>query len=176
MNKRKRLLAALASAAIIGGAAALVAAPAQANTGNQYCYYLGGYACVNAWGGGPWVNTYTGGPGTSNNDFSVINNYATGDQMLQFTGGGSWNGHCVGDAYNDSGDARTSLDSCGNGGEGAGWGTNFISGVDGCQAGWAYFYNTHWGGWLGPPDNWVNGSHFYLNKTVKYCFKVYSPA
>ena len=28
------------------------------------------------------------------------------------------------------------------------------------------------GGYLGPVDGAVNGSHFYLNKPTKYCFKV----
>jgi hypothetical protein len=139
----------------------------------QFCYYKGGYACLNAWGGGPWVNAYTGGFETRDNNeyFNVIVNYATGDSELEFTGGGTWDGKCIGDAYDNSGYADTSLDSCGNNGEGAGWGTNFIVGTSGCAAGSEWFYNTNWDGYLGPPNGWTNGSHFYLNNKGYACFK-----
>lgn len=155
-----------------------MATPAGATgVGFQYCYYNGAYACLNAWSGGPWVNVWTGGPNQCNGDFSVINNYATGDNEIEFScGSGGWNGHCIGDAYNDPNNASTSLDACGNGGEGEGWGTNFQPGTAGCPAGQEWFYNTHWHRYLGPPDSWYNGVHFYLNKPQKWCFKYYNPA
>lgn len=139
--------------------------------GAQFCYYNGGYACLNAWGGGPWVNTYTGGPdgADTNADFGTIN--INGILEIEYTGGGAWNGECIGDAYNRSGYADTSLDSCGNvNNGGAGWGTSFTEGNSGCPTGKDWFYNNHWGGYLGPPNGWINGSHFYLNNTARICF------
>lgn len=141
-------------------------------SGERYCHYNGGYACLNAWGGGPWVDAYTGGPGGNDNnaDFTVIPNNATGNYEIEFTGGGTWSGDCIGDAYSDPSHADTSLDSCGSTKGAAGWGTNFIEGSSGCSSGEVWFYNTHWHGYLGPPNNWVNGSHFYLNNTGYSCF------
>ena len=131
--------------------------------GFQYCYYNQKYACVNAWGGGPWVDTYTGGPeGNDTNQLFTVISTASG-VGLSWTGG---NGECVGDAYNNSGYADTSLDPCGSG-----WGTNFTTGNSGCKdSSDTWFYNTHWHGYLGPPSGWTNGSHFYLDKPGPYCF------
>jgi hypothetical protein len=181
MPKRHRRIWSLIVITVATLGLTAVATPARAagaaGAGHQYCYYNGGYACLNAWGGGPWVNVWTGGPGQCNGDFTLLPPNAAGYYRLEFTcGSGGWNGHCIGDAYNDPDDARTSLDDCGFGGTGQGWGTNFRSGIDGCPAGYGWFQNVHWGGYLGPPDNWVNGSHFYLNKPGKICFKAYSPA
>jgi hypothetical protein len=160
---------------LIGTILAIDIPAASAASGKQFCFNNGGWACLNSWGGGPWVNVYTGGPnGTQNNHFTIIKTGAY--YGIEDTAGNAWNGKCIGDANNKSGDARTSLDPCGTG-----WGTNFVivfgTGTDGCPAGTDAFYNNHWGGWLGPPDNWVNGSHFYLNKPFHgavYCFQVHS--
>lgn len=144
-------------------------------SGEQFCYYNGGYACLNAWGGGPWVNAYAGGPNGKNynSDFTVIvDSAATSNSEIEFTGGGAWSGRCIGDAYNNSSYADTSLDACGSTTTAAGWGTNFIVGSSGCPLGKEWFYNTHWKGYLGPPNNYVNGSHFYLNNAGYACFTV----
>jgi len=119
----------------------------------EWCYYNGGYACLNAWGGGPYVNVYTGGPETSDThqDFAVFANPGTGYAEIGFTGSGSWSGECIGDASNNSGLADVSLDSCGSSSGGQGWGTNFTWGTDGCPSGEAWFKNVHWNGYLGPP-------------------------
>jgi hypothetical protein len=146
----------------------------------EWCTTTGGTACLNAWGGGPWVNDYTGGfeSRDSNQDFVLsavynANGDATGIYQLGFVGSGSWAGRCIGDAYNDSGYADVSLDGCGNGtGGGSGWGTNFTVGTSGCPAGEEWFHNNHWNGYLGPVGGAVNGSHFYLNKPTPYCFSV----
>jgi hypothetical protein len=145
---------------------------ASAVSGSEFCYNNGGYACLNSWGGGPWVKVYTGGPdGTQNNYFTAeqLNGSDPASWVIKDTAGNAWNGKCIGDAYNKPGRADTSLDPCGTG-----WGTNFQA--FGCifngYTGFA-FKNNHWGGWLGPPDKYVNGSPFYLNKPVgaPICFK-----
>jgi hypothetical protein len=136
-----------------------------------------GDSCLNAWGGGPFVNAYTGGTPNSNDDFDILGPQPNGNVVIAFLpGSGAWNGYCVGDAYNESGDARVSLDPCGDNGQGAGWGTQFEwiqgNGSNGCPSGYSAFYNRHWGGYLGPQQSGVNGSPFYLNKGGKVCFDV----
>lgn len=147
-------------------------------TGNRWCY---GQAQINAWGGGPWVNSYDGCPGPSNGDFTVIHLTPSTNLALKFTGGGPNDGRCVGDANNDPSDARTSLNSCGTNGVGEGWGVDFtFIGQGSCPAGQYYFQNAHWSGatngYLGPVNGWVNGSHMYLNKQTALCFKYYPAA
>jgi hypothetical protein len=145
----------------------------------EWCATTAGTACLNAWGGGPWVNDSTTGfeSGDNNQDFFLsgvddANGNATGNYQLEFAGSGSWAGQCIGDAYNNSGDADTSLDGCGNGtGGGSGWGTNFTVGTSGCPAGEGWFHDNHWNGYLGPGGS-ANGSHFYLNKPTPYCFNI----
>jgi hypothetical protein len=145
----------------------------------EWCTTTGGTACLNAWGGGPWVDDSTIGfeSGDNHQNFFLsgvddANGNATGTYQLGFAGSGSWAGQCIGDAYNNSGDADTSLDGCGNGtGGGSGWGTNFTVGTSGCPAGEGWFHNNHWNGYLGPGGS-ANGSHFYLNKPTPYCFNV----
>ena len=148
-----------------------VAAPSAVGSGFQYQYQG---AFINAWGGGPWVKVYT--DYAVNNDFTVIQDTQSGYQMIKRTNGTGGNA-CIGDANNDPNDARTSLDSCGSPvGVGNGWGTDFlISSGYPCAAGQWWFRNVHWSGvdgaYLGPPNNFVNGSYFYLNKPVAaYCF------
>ena len=156
--------------------------PAAAPSGNQFCYYNNGtgWVCPNAWGGGPWVNLSTNN-NTQNNDFTIIYE-SDGYVELQDTGDNAWSGKCIGDAYNESGDAEASLDPCGGGGASAGWGTQFIldpmcvANIGGGTLALGYgFESSHWpNGWLGPAGS-ANGSHFYLNKPSEYCYAA-SPA
>ena len=147
-------------------------------TQEEWCETTAGIACPNAWSGGPWVNDSTTGfeSGDNHQNFFLsgvdnANGNFTGTYQLVFAGSGSWAGQCIGDAYNNSGDADTSLDGCGNGTNGgSGWGTNFTVGTSGCPTGYMWFHNNHWNGYLGPPAGAVNGSHFYLNKPTPYCF------
>jgi hypothetical protein len=154
---------------------------ASAASGQQYCYIpqgeSGPHACLNSWGGGPWVNVSTD-DNTQNNDFTLVFN-ANGNAVIKDTGGNKWSGNCIGDAYNETGQADTSLDPCGNNGQGAGWGTQFEAIYGGaCGQGEVSFYNIHWSGidghpaYLGPPSGWGNGSHFYLNKPEQVCFLI----
>ncbi len=150
------------------------AAPTPMFTEEEWCYYNGGYACLNAWGGGPAVDAYTGGPeiSDSNQDFALIYNDATGYYELAYTGDSSYSGECIGDSNNNSGLADAGLVGCGTASGNQGWGTNMTWGTSGCPSGEAWFYDYHWGGYLGPPNNWVNGSPFYLNKPDPLCFAV----
>lgn len=151
-----------------------IAAPAAVGSGFQYRYCNAPCAYINAWGGGPWVRVFEGT--AVNNDFTVIQNPQSGFQMIKRTNGTGGNA-CIGDANNDPGDARTSLDSCGSPiGVGNGWGTDFlIASGSPCPAGTWWFRNRHWSGvdgaYLGPPDTYTSGDPFYLNKPVAaYCF------
>jgi hypothetical protein len=154
----------------IGAALASGIPGASAQTVDTFCFYSGGgYACPNAWNGGPWVDA-SAGPGfpsgilPANDDFTIVYE-SNGDAELQDSGPNAWAGKCIGDAYNESGKAETSLDPCGVNGKNAGWGTTFVVISQGCPLpGYVAFYNLHWGGYLGPPNKWVNGSNLYLNK------------
>jgi hypothetical protein len=141
----------------------------------QWCFEAGGgpWACLGTDPFDEWVFVDTNGPGDVVDDNFDVHQESDGYWYIQsqkITVGG---GECVGDAYNKSGYADTSLDPCGTG-----WGTNFIayigtsSGVCPNNSSIA-FYNTHWKGWLGPPSNWSRGSEFYLNKSTPYCFGWY---
>ena len=142
----------------------------------EWCYYNGGYACLNAWGGGPYVNVYRDGPETSDThqDFVILDNEATGYYELAYVGSGGYSGECIGDYNNNSGLADTGLVACGTASGNQGWGTNMDWGTNGCPSGEAWVYDYHWNGYLGPPNNYVNGSHFYLNKpaSANVCFAV----
>ena len=133
-----------------------------------------GNDCLNAWGGGPYVNVYTGGPENrdTHDHFMVIdeNGDQNGPAEIMYTGSGSWFGRCIGDASNDSTLADVSLDACARPGQSAGWGTQFTWGTSGCPSGEAWFHDNHWNGYLGPPAGAVSGSHWYLNKPSKVCF------
>lgn len=150
-------------------------------TSTQYCGPNFGSDCLNAWGGGPYVNVYTGGDENSdtNQHFMVINDVdqngdQTGNAQIMFVGSGSsWFGQCIGDASNNSGLADVSLDGCARPGQNPGWGTQFTWGTSGCPSGTVWFHNNHWNGYLGPPDNPVNGSHWYLNKPSKVCLDIW---
>ena len=138
-----------------------------------------GYQCLNAWGGGPWVKVYTGGANSVNNNFGVQTwtGLPGNPVQIDFEGTGSgtgqgWQFDCVGDAYNETGKADTSLDPCGlDGGAAAGWGTLFNE--SSCGNGGYEFYNLHWKAYLAPPSHAVNGSEWYLNTKAAYCFGGY---
>lgn len=134
----------------------------------QYCYHSNGkQACLNAWSGGPAVNTYTGG--VDNNDFNqefhLMPNSAGGTD-IQYVGGGKYSGLCIGDLGNSSTVAKAGLVPCSTG-----WGTNFKAELN-CGTGDYTFFNAHWQGYLGPVANWTSGSPFYLNKPDQagWCF------
>lgn len=152
----------------VGAVLATGTTEASASTGSQYCDLVDPSnipACLNAWGGGPFVNvetSFTSNPPLQNNLFQVLNE-GGGIYQIQFVG----NGMCVGDAGNLPGNADTGLVVC-NTHTGAGWGTLFNE-KNTCGALYV-FYNLHWGGYLGPPAGYVNGSHFYLNKPSRVCF------
>lgn len=149
-------------------------------TEQQWCENTVGTGCLNAWGGGPWVDDYTGGPETRdiNQEMFVVNENGntdgSGNNQIVFVGNDSWGGQCIGDAYNNSGNADTSLDPCAFPafGQSAGWGTQMTVGTSGCPSGEEWFHDNHWNGYLGPVGGATNGSHFYLNKPSKYCFNV----
>lgn len=144
----------------------------QFTSGTQWCDY--NTDCLNAWSGGPWVNVSTTGPetGDTHQHFMVIdeNGDAADASEIVFTGSGSWSGECIGDAYNNSGYADTSLDPCALPGQSAGWGTQMQWGTSGCPSGEAWFYDAHWKGYLA--GSGANGSHFYLNDASPVCFSV----
>jgi hypothetical protein len=176
VKKMRRLyrLGALVGAILlpIGAVLAIGGPEASAASAQQFCYYdAGGHpACLNAWGGGPYVNVEeSNDPRIQNNRFYVIPE-ANGNYQIQFLGGGIYNGYCIGDAGNVSGNADTGLVPC-NTHTGAGWGTLFKDHSNLCPGvGLHAYYNNHWSGYIGPVGGYVNGSHFYLNKQALYCF------
>jgi hypothetical protein len=178
---------------VLKGHSAKGTSHAAAGYGNQFCTtnYLGhtNLMCLNAWGGGPWVNVYTH-LGTINNDFTLgkSNSYWS----LSLTGGTNirWIDQCIGDAYDNAGSEETSLDPCphaaypGHPAYNGGWGTNFIPIP--CTGGYE-FKNVHWtdddrvgnpnldNRWLAP-NGWGNNANFVLNSPKAYCFKKYGAA
>ena len=177
MRRRSKFMTFTAALLLAAGLTAALAAPSNATgTGNQW-HYGNGY--LNAWSGGPWVKVYIAG-GTSNNDFTLISN--AGGWQLEFTGNGS-SGGCIGDAFNDPGNAETSLDACGGSfGGSAGWGTLFDVSQP-CGRGSYAFQNRHWTSqtkvneWLGPPNPFTEGNPWFLNwANTEYCFTFAPPA
>ncbi len=132
----------------------------------------GTMGCINAWGGGPWVNLEVS-PYWNYNDWFSLLSAGSGNVELDYTGPGSWAGNCVGDAYNNSGYADASLDECPSSGD-AGWGTNMkaYSCSDG-EGDYGYdLYDNHWGGYVGA--NFGNGNHIYLNVWSPTCWFEYA--
>ena len=175
MRKMRRLyrISALAVAILLPIAVVLAAGTTEASaaTSYQYCYVLdpsGVPACLNAWGGGPFVNVETTVDAGPNSQFRVLPE-ANRKYQIEFVGDGD-NGMCIGDAGNLPGNADTGLVACNTHLGGAGWGTLFNEENGHCNTGLFAFLNQHWGGYLGPPAGYVNGSHFYLNKPNPVCF------
>ena len=127
----------------------------------QYCAYSGGHlACLNAWDGGPFVRVYTH-LNVANNTFQ-FGQASNGLWYLRYNGPSSWNGRCVGDAYNDPNNHVTSLDVCPGtlSNPNGGWGTNFkwISCTSNHHYGYE-FLNVHSGKYLAP-DLYLDNSAF----------------
>ncbi len=159
----------------MGTLIALGASPALAtNSALQYCVNNGTTnACLNAWYGGPEVNVFTNMGAVPNDEFSQ-NTLSNGNGYLEFVGGGNYNGFCVGDFNNNSGNADTGLDQCPTNSNSGGWGTNFK--ISTCSSGEGVaFKNIHWGGYLAP-GGFSNGTSFYLNHSGEYCFGIYDPS
>ena len=165
--RRSRFLVTVAGVSLTVGLAVIAqagpAAPAYASSRTQYC---AGTQCLNAWNGGPAVNTFT--PNVSNNDFQAIND-SDNQTALQFQGSGSFFGACIGDYGNSSTDARAGLDDNCAGGV-VPWGGNLQAST--CPGG-IEFKDLHWNGYLGPATT-GNGVAFYLNKPTPYCFALTS--
>ena len=165
-----RFIAPLAIAATAIGLTVAVTTPAHA-IGFGYYWNLVGYGSYpNAWNGGPYVNSYNGQ--TGNDDFNLINpsNHSNG-YGLQFEGGGTWNGWCIGDAHNDPNNYETSMEQC-PGTLNPGWGVNFslhTCTLVGGGSGYA-LHDNHANAWLGPTGT-TNGDPYELNSAVEYCFK-----
>jgi hypothetical protein len=165
----KRIALILAAALLPMGVVLAIGVPAaQAQSGYTYCGEIT-TVCINAWGGGPWVKVYNGDDAV-NDDFTGIVNGSY--IQLEDTDGGAWNNTCIGDAYNESGYADTSLDPCSSS-SGAGWGTLMTAyGASVCGGSdLVAFKDKHWGGWLSP-SGFSNGDLFYLNTSQPYCFFV----
>jgi hypothetical protein len=164
--KRYRIIM-VAIALLFPMATVLAPGTSEALSQNEYCASISGkWACLNAWGGGPHVNVYTGGPNHTANNYFIVEPNGTSVNILSTQGGG-----CIGDASNIKDDAQAGLVSCGTG-----WGSNFTESAHQCPNGTVGFFNNHWGGWLGPIGGFVNGSPFYLNKpaTTPICFEIFN--
>jgi hypothetical protein len=114
MSVRRKIAAAAAAMLLMTGIAAVAGmTPASASSGNEVCDQGSPIHCLNAWGGGPTVRTYT--PNVSNNNFLVqgVDRCGHGDYsygncpipgnpsglfiyQLKFVGGGPYNNLCVG--------------------------------------------------------------------------------
>jgi hypothetical protein len=175
--RRLYRIGALVGAILLPIGAVLVTGTTEAWAATPYQYCTAGpdanLACLNAWGGGPYVNVEeSNNPNIQNNRFQVLPE-ANGYYQIQFVGGGQYNNYCIGDAGNVPGNADTGLVVCNTIAGGAGWGTLFRDRSNLCgSTGYGPFayYNSHWKGYLGPVDGFVNGSHFYLNKPNLVCF------
>jgi hypothetical protein len=172
----RRMLAVLSSVFIVAFAGmAVSASPAFAGTGAQDCTGTVPIACLNAWNGGPWVDVYTQ-TGAVNNDFTIGQGSGPNFVTLRFTGThNSWYGMCIGDAYNNQGDDRASLDPCPSGGNSGGWGVNFT--VQNCTTVYGNglaFKDYHLGGYL-YPTSLSNGANWKLDGSFT-CLNYYPPA
>ena len=138
-----------------------------ASADSQYQYCNNGY-CLNAWNEGPYVDAYH--TNVVNNDFFVYLNLNTTWWNIKYTGPGGFQGMCIGDYGNTSGDARAALENCQGGS--VPWGGNFdqveCTNSTGGFAGYAY-KDIHWKGWL-TPNSHSDGSPFYLNSQTPTCF------
>jgi hypothetical protein len=164
--------------AVVAFAGAKVTQNGFAASGSQMCATSSGQtACLNAWNGGPWVKVYAK-RGTSHNDFTLGWDATLGVWDLVYTGGGPWNGQCVGDANNDSQNPEVSLDPCPSGKNSGGWGTHLIESP--CNGGAGLeFYDVRWKGYLSPSlyGNGADGAVFILDSGLPApCYSIYNPA
>jgi hypothetical protein len=179
MKLRKHAAALVTAAAltVIAVPVVVTAAPAYAGTGWQWCYEYSGQACLNAWGGGPWVKVETS-RGLVNNDFTLVLNHAYNKYQLEFTGHGT-SGLCIGDGNNDPNNGYAYLVPCGFTG-GAGWGS--LLDLGNCGSNYRCFKDDHWSSvqgrddWIGPVNNYGNGSPFTLNNSTIDYFSIFNAA
>lgn len=170
LRRSRRALASGAAVFLTVGLTAIAqatpAAPAHASSvfGFQFCY---GSQCLNAWDGGPAVDTFPR-TGTNNNLFEGAIT-STRNYGIQFQGTGGSSHDCIGDWNNSSTNARAGLYSNCVTTQPA-WGANFTE-VN-CANGGIAFKNIHWNGYLGPQQTTGTGVAFYLNKPTPYCFDV----
>lgn len=153
------------------------APPALASSGHELCDEGVPIECMNAWGGGPSVRTYT--PDVANDNFIVqgVNRCNNGDDttsncpitgnpsglfiyQIKYSGSGTYSGDCVGD---NDGLGYAELVKCNNTsypGTGGGTATIFVQfHGDGmllpyCESGFNWAINSHYTGLNG---GWVNG-------------------
>src|SRR2546430_2430153 len=96
----RRAVIAIGSIFLLLGTVMAQDTPARAISGA--CFYYpdsGNHAALNAWNGGPFVKVYHS-CADPNDRFTIL--FPGGNNVqLEFTGGGSWDGSCVGNAYND---------------------------------------------------------------------------
>ena len=141
--------------------------------------------CLNAWNGGPYVNTY--GPGVGNDNFGLQPIYdrcqngsdrTTPNCPYQYVPGGllivqieylNISGNCVGDFNGLSGDARAgAFDACNNPGNGQGgsYGTVFFEYPGGCPGGYFSLLSFHWVSGVLNPSGSGNDQPWYLNSSA----------
>jgi hypothetical protein len=171
LRKRAVILAATLFLLPTGGIA--LAGPAHAQAfAYQFC--ANGNDCFNAWNGGPSVRQY--GPGVVNNDFDMISNpNRSFTVQLEDLDGGAYDGWCIGDYGDNSGNATTGMVGCWSGSSSGGWGSNFTVDGDVCPDGEFALYNQHWGGWVAPASG-GDGAEWYLNTPDVTCFQMEGPA
>lgn len=168
MRIRRRIAVVLAAVGVAAGLGFSMGGDAHAISGA--CFYYpdsGNHAALNAWNGGPDINVYHS-CADPNDRFTIL--FPGGNNIqLEFTGGGANNGKCIGDFNNNQGTASTGLTGCNP----AGWGTLFQENLNAnCGSGQIAFWNNHWQGFLGPAQNYTDGSNFYLNNFGYYCFNI----
>ncbi len=165
-------IAVIATAIVLPAGTSIVfgASPALADYSSaQICNSVG---CLNAWGGGPWTNLETSMGEVPNDEFG-IHTLSNGNTYIEFVGGGSWSGECVGDAYNEQGNYATSLDPCPTNSNSGGWGTNFKA-INCSDEGALEFKDNHTGEYLAPSGS-TNGDNFSLTGAPD-CFGIYDPS
>lgn len=146
------------------GASVPTVAPVPLTSGYDWCEAGLPGECLNAWNGGPYVNTYR--YGVNNDHFSDFVD-ADGAIAVQFDGGGSYNGDCIGDYGNSKTDARAGLVGCGSGG--IGWGVNMIAyQCTSPQGNGVELWDEHWSAWVEVGLN--SGNPVYLNSSNPSCF------
>lgn len=168
LRKRAVIIAAVLFLIPISGI--VLAGPAHAQGGNQWC---AGDVCFNAWNGGPSVRQYS--PGVVNNDFVGIDDpNRPGTFQIQAVDAGG----CIGDSGNNPGNATTGLVACWSGTSAGGWGSNFTYSTSGCPSGYFRLINQHWSGYVAPADGpeGAIGAEWYLNTNVLDCFGRFAAA
>ena len=155
MSLKSKIGAVFLAVGMITGVAVAISSPSFAASGDHF--YQGGYD-VNAYNGGPNVASIDINSNTD--DFTAVANGSYWN--LVYTGGGAYNGYCIGDFGNSSGSDVAELDTCSAGGTGSGtpWGANFTPQWSG---GLVAFYDTHWLNYLGGKNGMeMTLSHGYV--------------